>query len=97
MSIQNEFTTSAPQNLFELDGDELLKPERLLVDWIELTLLTALLVIGFPLNGWVLMRLLRKWYQRKNAATTKVFLLNYIGYFRNGGQKKGKKLNQMFV
>lgn len=67
-------STLAPQNLFELDGDELLKPERLLVDWIELTLLTALLVVGFPLNAMVLMRLLRKWYYRKNAANKRVNL-----------------------
>lgn len=65
----------APQNPFELDAefmDDLQKPERLIVDWIELTLLTALLVFGLPLNAMVLTQLLRKWYQRKNAACTKV-------------------------
>lgn len=68
----SNFSTSAPQNLFVLDGNELLKPERLLVDWIELTLLTALLFVGLPLNAMVLIRLLRKWYQRKDAVSSKV-------------------------
>jgi hypothetical protein len=47
-------------NAFALDSEgEIVKPEILLSDWIELILLFLLLVLGLPLNAIALVRLLR--------------------------------------
>lgn len=62
---------------FELNNDgELVKPERLLSDWIEIIMLGSLLVIGFPLNAFALTRLLHNWYiGQSKLYQTKVYIL----------------------
>uniref|UniRef100_A0A915DCF4 G-protein coupled receptors family 1 profile domain-containing protein n=1 Tax=Ditylenchus dipsaci TaxID=166011 RepID=A0A915DCF4_9BILA len=50
-----------PRDPFELDGEgDLVKPEMLVSDWIEMALLSLLLLLGLPLNAIVLTRLLKQ-------------------------------------
>jgi hypothetical protein len=58
---------------FELgqDGD-LMVPERLLADWVEMLLLTAMIVIGAPLNILTLIRLLNALRRGKVSIKTNV-------------------------
>ncbi|KAI1730890.1 7 transmembrane receptor (rhodopsin family) domain-containing protein [Ditylenchus destructor] len=58
-----------PVDPFELDGSgELVKPEMLISDWIEMALLGLLLVLGLPLNAIALTRLLHAWHQGRGSA-----------------------------
>ncbi|CAD5234924.1 unnamed protein product [Bursaphelenchus xylophilus] len=69
-----EIVTESPaaEQPFEMgqDGD-LVVPERLISDWIEMALLGMMITIGAPLNAMTLFRLERQLRKQKSSARTK--------------------------
>lgn len=75
MILPDMLTTQLPPEVpepFAVDAQgELMEPERLASDWIELALLTLMVVVGLPLNVIALIRLLKSWRRNRNSARTR--------------------------
>lgn len=82
MDLVTELSTSSNIEIadepFELSQDgELVIPEHLLSDWVEMLLLAAIILIGVPLNTLTLIRLLKSLHRSKGSVKTKVQFKGY--------------------